>query len=299
MKQKLNSRVMKLVKRLQLLGLQETGIRTLDDMSSFSPHLQKLHVFELCLERFRLRTLPTLKSLTYQDFDIWRPLLADAGKKRARLEGKDLLTECPDLQQVAIMYRFFEMAQLMKPTWNGLHRLEHTDVDVDKELPDLISAVQTLESLKLIDFKKLERVDLSAAFSSLKLLKIMTCQSLVEVRQLGLQQDLRSLTVGGCSELCALSGVEDLKLLEVLRLVDCCSLLQQSGPSQCLGGLTCLRELALIQRQRQRALNYKNTGLEDLRSSVKLEIASAARISAPINLANLTNLEYLSMRGMV
>ncbi|KAI5058533.1 hypothetical protein GOP47_0026703 [Adiantum capillus-veneris] len=165
-----------------------------------------------------------------------------------------------------------------------------------------LHALPNLTTLYIFNCQGLVEVKFGLhALPSLTNLDIYYCQKLVEVK-FGLQAlpSLTQLSVVLVSEMCVLTGLEELMLLQDLK-VECCSMLQ---PTSCsLRGLVHLKCLKLRQWPRawklHRALDFKGAGFEGLSNLKQLRIAAAdisGRMS-PLNLASLTNLVELETDG--
>ncbi|KAI5067076.1 hypothetical protein GOP47_0017604 [Adiantum capillus-veneris] len=204
---------------LQVLCLWKTGIKCVCDMSSCWPLLRKLNIEEYCLEEFRLGALPALESFRF--FDNEWPIQS-MGRK-IRLQGKDLLDGCPNLQELEIWSTSFnESFQLMKSTWRGMGTLKLLQLETGEEVPlQFSSAMQTLQALSLILCKNLERVHLSAGFLSLTHLEISACEKLerVDFDSAGLS-NLAHLEITECEKLWRedlSAGLSSLTHLEIYR----------------------------------------------------------------------------------
>eukprot|EP00250_Pteridium_aquilinum_P020667 c24905_g1_i1 orf=336-3284(+) len=246
----LNRGIASHMRGLQVLCLEETGIRRLDDMSSYWPQLQHINVIEDCLESFVVGKLLKLKRFHFNDVvakegdpDFYRKSESwkrRKGNPRFMLQGKNLLEGCPELEEVDIQSAFFEGDELGTLP-QSIVALELSCFYTATKLPDL-SLFHKLERLTLRCCEKLERVNLPVGLRNLKDLELSHCSNVVEVSGLGSLRSLRSLRVSGCPKLQPFVGSNNWRMLQEDPVCDF-PLLSEQNRCVSLESLTNLEEL--------------------------------------------------------
>lgn len=106
---------------LQVVTLQNTGIRRLEDMSRCWPQLKELEIFENHLEHLEVGSLPQLKCFYFNTewgeywgresvLNNYYPKIISADDVRMLIGRKNLLIQCPELEDVRICSSAFKKA---------------------------------------------------------------------------------------------------------------------------------------------------------------------------------------------
>ncbi|XP_019254655.1 PREDICTED: TMV resistance protein N-like isoform X2 [Nicotiana attenuata] len=197
---------------------------------------------------------------------------------------------CGNMQHLSELYVESPRIRSLPPSLSGLSKLHLRDCEDLESIPD--TSIQILRFLKISDSKKLAVPNSLFESEQLEELYIYHCSRLVELPlSVGVQKKLIELVLEDCQNLKKLPNSIQMKSLTQLKISNCPKL--DTFP-EINGDIHSLEELTI-----------QFTGIRELPSSIgdlsNLEYLNLKGcedlVSLPSSIGDLSNLEYLNLKG--